>query len=98
MEPLSVAVAPDGEIPSDAIDVKAKLAAEATSPDRFINRELSWLAFNRRVMEEALNHAPSAARAAALPVDFRLQPRRILHGASRRLEGHGRSRGSLGQR
>ena len=55
MEPLSVAVAPDGEIPSDAIDVKAKLAAEATSPDRFINRELSWLAFNQRVLEEAQN-------------------------------------------
>jgi len=53
---------------------------DALPEDRFLDREISWLQFNERVLELAADESVPLLERTRYLVDLRQQPRRVLHG------------------
>ena len=76
--PTSVEVAPrHGRAGRSRADA---LPPTRCRPGRYLNRELSWLDFNARVLTLAEDPAHPAAGAGQVPGHLRQQPGRVLHG------------------
>ena len=76
--------------PRPVVHVAALGPRDLDDPELFINRELSLLDFQRRVLEEAQDSQQSLAGATDVPVLRGLECRRVLHGAGGRPEAAGR--------
>ena len=63
-----------------------------TSASLYLNRELSWLAFNARVLHEALDPRVPLLERVKFLGDLQRESRRVLHGPRRRTAAAGRGR------
>ena len=68
---------PNQPVPGDAEPT------DLASPGLYINRELSWLEFNQRVLQQALDPRHPLLGARQVSFDRGDQSRRVLHGARR---------------
>ena len=76
---------PSGQL--EPVHIPGPRAGKTDLPDgRFINRELSWLDFNARVLALAEEPETPAARAREVSGDLRHQPGRVLHGSGGRAQ------------
>ena len=68
------------------------------APTNYLNRELSWLAFNERVLHEAFDERnPLLERLKFLAIHSH-EPGRVLHGAGRRAAAAGPRGGERSRR
>jgi polyphosphate kinase len=66
---------------------------DLTDPQLYLNRELSWLEFNRRVLAQGIDPTVPLLERLRFCRHLLVQPRRVLHGARRRPASAGRRGG-----
>ncbi len=78
----------------------AKVKVEPALRAGLLNRELSWLDFNARVLDLMADPGRAASRAGQVLLDLLFEPGRVLHGPRRRSDAAvgGRSRAALARR
>ncbi|MEH3053693.1 MAG: hypothetical protein PGN13_06735 [Patulibacter minatonensis] len=80
----------DTPVPSQEAAEPEEIPLDA--PELLFNRELSWMAFDDRVLQLAERERTTAAGAREVPRHLGEQPRRVLHGARRWSARPGRRR------
>ena len=89
--PIERTTTPPGRT-TDGAGARTTSPSRSPAESRYLNRELSWLEFNARVLALAEDRDAAAARAGEVPRHLQPEPRRVLPGAGLRAAGAARGR------
>jgi len=82
---------------TDKNDPESQPDFDLNHPKWYLNRELAWLAFNQRVLNEAKDSRTPPAGTRIFRRRARFEPRRVFYEAHRRTQTTGWRRGEKAQ-